>query len=78
LLPNHRRTFSVGEAIVIGDNIKLTVWAIKGDTVKLSIKAPRTVPVIRLELLAKGEDKVPQPGPVEPPANRGGHGAIYL
>jgi carbon storage regulator len=43
-------TRRVGEEIVIGDNIRLTVVALKGDRVRLGIQAPHSVPVDRLEI----------------------------
>ncbi|MBY0525290.1 MAG: carbon storage regulator [Gemmataceae bacterium] len=42
----------LGEKIVIGDNICLTVIAVDRGKVRLGIEAPRTVPVYRQELLA--------------------------
>lgn len=38
------------EAIVINDDIEVTVIEIKGDQVKLGISAPKTVPVYRKEV----------------------------
>jgi carbon storage regulator len=38
------------EAIVVGDNIRITVLQINGDRVKLGIEAPLTVPVHRAEI----------------------------
>ena len=38
------------EKIMIGDSIELWVVDIRGDTVKLGIKAPREVKVFRLEV----------------------------
>jgi carbon storage regulator len=46
-------TRRVGEEIVIAGNIRLAVVAAKGRTIRLGITAPCSVPVIRLELLAK-------------------------
>jgi carbon storage regulator len=40
----------IGESIVIGDQIEVSVVDIKGDQVKLGINAPRVVPVFRLEV----------------------------
>lgn len=40
----------INETIVIADNIEITVTRIDGDTVKLGIAAPRSIPVIRKEL----------------------------
>lgn len=40
----------VGEEIVINDNIRVTVVAVKGDRVRLGIIAPRDVTVDRSEV----------------------------
>ncbi|MCS6985311.1 MAG: carbon storage regulator CsrA [Leptospiraceae bacterium] len=40
----------VNESIVIGDSIEVMVVEIKGDQVKLGIKAPRDVKVYRSEI----------------------------
>jgi len=48
----------VGEEIVIAGNIHVTVVAIKGNQVRLSVTAPASVPVARLELLAARSDRV--------------------
>lgn len=46
----------VGEKIVIGDNITITVYEIlSGGRVRLAIDAPREVPIYRQELLGNGE-----------------------
>ncbi|MGN6088798.1 MAG: carbon storage regulator CsrA [Actinomycetes bacterium] len=41
----------VGESIVIGDDITVTVLEVRGDVVRLGINAPRSVTVHREELL---------------------------
>jgi carbon storage regulator len=38
------------EAIVINDNIEVTILEIKGDQVKIGIAAPKSVPVYRKEV----------------------------
>lgn len=38
------------EAIVVNNNVEITVLEIKGDQVKLGISAPREVPVYRKEV----------------------------
>ncbi|MGN1385877.1 MAG: carbon storage regulator CsrA [Bacillus sp. (in: firmicutes)] len=43
-------TRKVGESIVIGDNIEITVIETKGDQIKLGIKAPKEVDIHRKEL----------------------------
>jgi len=39
-----------GESIMIGDDVEVTVISIRGDQVRLGIKAPRNVPVHRQEV----------------------------
>lgn len=38
------------ESIVIGHDVEITILEIKGDQVKLGIKAPKSVPIYRKEL----------------------------
>lgn len=45
-----------GESLVIGDNVKLTVLAVKGGQIRVGIEAPKHIPVHREELL--GEETV--------------------
>lgn len=40
----------VDERVMIGDEIEVVVVAIRGDKVRLGIKAPRTMPVHREEV----------------------------
>ena len=39
-----------GEAIVINNNIEITVLEVKGDQVKIGISAPKEVPIYRKEV----------------------------
>ncbi len=49
----------VGEAIVIGDGITVTVLSVQGDRVKLGIAAPAEVPIHREEIYQMTADCVP-------------------
>lgn len=40
----------VGESLIIGNDIELTILEIKGEQVKLGISAPKTIPVYRKEI----------------------------
>lgn len=39
-----------GESLVLNNNVEVTVLEIRGDQVKLGVKAPREVPVYRKEV----------------------------
>lgn len=43
-------TRKVGERIVIGNNIVVTVQSIKGDNVRLTIEAPKEIKIYRGEI----------------------------
>lgn len=45
-----------GEALVIANNIEVTILEIKGDQVKVGIAAPREVPVYRKEIYLQIQD----------------------
>lgn len=40
----------VNEAIIVNDNIEITVLEVKGDQIKIGIDAPKSVPIYRKEL----------------------------
>ena len=44
------------EALIINNNIEITVLEIKGEQVKLGISAPREVPVYRKEVYVQIQD----------------------
>ena len=53
-------TRRIGETIVVGNDIKLTVVSINGNQVRVGIDAPRDVAVHREEIfkrIASGKDK---------------------
>ena len=43
-------TRRVGETVVIGDNVDVTVLGVKGNQVRLGVKAPREIAVHREEI----------------------------
>jgi carbon storage regulator len=45
----------VGESIVIGDDVTVTILEVRGDVVRVGIDAPRSVAVHRAELLEQLE-----------------------
>lgn len=46
-------TRRIGETIMIGDDIKITVVGISNNQVQYGIEAPREIPVHRLEIFEK-------------------------
>lgn len=42
----------VGEQLLIGDNVTITVLEVKGDSVRLGVQAPHHVPVSRVNPMA--------------------------
>ncbi len=44
------------EAIIINNNIEITILEVKGDQVKLGIAAPKEVPVYRKEVYMQIQD----------------------
>lgn len=46
-----------GESITISQNIEITVVRADGNQVKLLVKAPKEIPVIRSELAARRDRK---------------------
>ena len=43
-------TREVGQTIVIGNNVRVTILQMKGEQARIGIDAPREVPVHRLEV----------------------------
>jgi carbon storage regulator len=43
-------TRQIGETIIIGDNVKLTVIEVQGNQVRVGIEAPREIQVHREEI----------------------------
>lgn len=49
-MPNLIITRRPGEALNIGDQIKIVIYETKGHAVKIGIDAPRDIQVVRIEL----------------------------
>jgi carbon storage regulator len=47
-------TRCIGESVMIGDDISVTVLRVKGSQVRLGVNAPRTVSVQREEICDRG------------------------
>jgi carbon storage regulator len=56
-------TRRVGEEVLIGGDVRVTVVAVRGKQVRLGVTAPPSVPVARLELLAERSDDAEQRPP---------------
>lgn len=44
-------TRKINESVIIGDDIEVCVTRVEGDTVKIGIRAPRSIPIFRKELV---------------------------
>ena len=51
-------TRRVGETLVIGDNVKVTVLGVKGHQVRIGVEAPQDVSVHRIEIYEKIKSEV--------------------
>lgn len=53
------------EALIINNNVEITVLEIKGEQVKLGISAPREVPVYRKEVYVQIQEATKEAASVE-------------
>ncbi len=58
-----------GESIQIDDNIFVTVSEVKGGRVRLSIEAPRSVRIVRKEVIDRDFGEAPAPFILDLPAS---------
>lgn len=43
-------TRKIGQSLIIGENIEITVVEVRGDQVKIAVNAPKDIPVHRKEI----------------------------
>lgn len=55
-------TRRVGESLVIGDDVTITVLGVKGNQVRIGVNAPREVAVHREEILNRIQEGNDTPG----------------
>lgn len=51
-------TRRVGETLMIGDDISVTITGVKGDQVRIGITAPRSTPVHRKEIYERIQGQI--------------------
>ena len=56
-------TRRVGESLMIGDDVTITVLGVKGNQVRIGVKAPKEVAVHREEILNRIEEASAEPEP---------------
>jgi carbon storage regulator CsrA len=54
-------TRRVGESLVIGDEVNVTVLGIKGNQVRIGVNAPKTVSVHREEIYQRIQQELVEP-----------------
>ena len=64
-------TRRIGDKVLLGDEIEIVVVDIKGNQVKLGISAPRSLSVLRGELMGRGAEAPSGDRAGPPPAPQG-------
>ena len=60
-------TRRVGESLMIGDDVTITVLGVKGNQVRIGVKAPKEVAVHREEILNRIEEASAEKEPLSEP-----------
>jgi len=60
-------TRRVGESLMIGDDVTITVLGVKGNQVRVGVKAPKEVAVHREEILNRIEEASTEKEPLSEP-----------
>lgn len=47
----------INESIMLGNDVEISILEIKGDQVKIGIKAPKSVPIFRKEIFLQIEEE---------------------
>ena len=55
-------TRRVGESLMVGDDVTITVLGVKGNQVRIGVNAPKDVAVHREEIYSKIQDEDDEPG----------------
>jgi carbon storage regulator CsrA len=58
-------TRRVGETVMIGDEVTVTVLRVKGNQVRLGVNAPKSISVQREEIFHRIKRESAQPGNIE-------------
>ncbi len=59
----------VGQSLMIGEDVEVVILRVDRSEIRIGIKAPRSVPVLRKELVEREQS----PASAQPPASHGSH-----
>ena len=69
-------TRRVGETVMIGEDVTVTVLGVKGNQVRVGVNAPRDVAVHREEIFERIKREVEDGGEAHVPRRGNGHGTV--